>query len=380
MRTIVKTGLAVFSVTMVLVGCNQPDGPIEGTNYKLVDDTCYVVKDSKLVPINCPNAESDTATSAKLDAPAIVPIIVAQSENQIWLADTNAELRMAHPSLNLGDVDFDQNTAQLNGFAADTARRDSLFNKGLDIVRGRDQGAALLLADNVTVNADALGLTALDPTRAAELAGSAGAQFSARGLDWLNINTDSADKGIIAITGNAATPEAQATGFAAAKATIQGLLGGQNVLVLDAVSSAGDGGAALGASFLQLVNSEKTQASCQVALDSAMNGRNISFQTGKADISVVSAQLLDAATGIILLCETFGLEVRGHTDARGGADANQRLSEVRANAVRSYIIDRGGKADKLTAIGMGESDPLINEDNQAAWTANRRTEFVVLAD
>ena len=54
------------------------------------------------------------------------------------------------------------------------------------------------------------------------------------------------------------------------------------------------------------------------------------------------------------------LTLEGHTDSSGGVDYNQRLSQRRADAVVAYLVSRGVAADRLRAIGHGESRPLAS--------------------
>jgi outer membrane protein OmpA-like peptidoglycan-associated protein len=73
------------------------------------------------------------------------------------------------------------------------------------------------------------------------------------------------------------------------------------------------------------------------------------------------------------------IEIGGHTDARGGAAYNRDLSQRRAEAVRTFLIDDGGvSADRLTAVGYGEDRAKVKGRGESAWQANRRVEFVIV--
>ncbi|MEM9036711.1 MAG: OmpA family protein, partial [Actinomycetota bacterium] len=69
------------------------------------------------------------------------------------------------------------------------------------------------------------------------------------------------------------------------------------------------------------------------------------------------------------------ITVVAHTDAVGDEDANLRLSQRRANAVRDYWVDRGVEADRIITDARGESDLLVPTDGPEL--ANRRVEFIV---
>ena len=68
----------------------------------------------------------------------------------------------------------------------------------------------------------------------------------------------------------------------------------------------------------------------------------------------------------------FSLE--GHTDSDGSKSMNQALSERRANAVRDYLIANGISADRLSAAGFGESNPIASNSTGAGKKENRRVE------
>jgi OOP family OmpA-OmpF porin len=69
--------------------------------------------------------------------------------------------------------------------------------------------------------------------------------------------------------------------------------------------------------------------------------------------------------------------VVGHTDSTGPAEYNMGLSERRANTVRSYLVDKGITADKVTAKGMGETQPTASNDTDAGRSQNRRVEVII---
>ena len=107
---------------------------------------------------------------------------------------------------------------------------------------------------------------------------------------------------------------------------------------------------------------------------------NVYFKTGSATILAKSYPVLnDIAGQIIAMCEKSSakVEIQGHTDNVGNADFNRKLSEKRANSVRSYLIKKGVKADVLTAVGYGMDKPIAGNDTEAGRSKNRRVEFVV---
>ena len=76
--------------------------------------------------------------------------------------------------------------------------------------------------------------------------------------------------------------------------------------------------------------------------------------------------------------ELTKIRIEGHTDSRGGADYNRKLSDKRAAAVRDFLIEKGVEAERLESIGYGEDKPLDKRNNAEAWEKNRRVDFFVV--
>jgi outer membrane protein OmpA-like peptidoglycan-associated protein len=72
------------------------------------------------------------------------------------------------------------------------------------------------------------------------------------------------------------------------------------------------------------------------------------------------------------------LELAGHTDSDGDDSSNLTLSQKRADAVLNYLLSKGVDADRLTAVGYGETRPIDTNDTDAGKQNNRRTEFQIL--
>lgn len=102
------------------------------------------------------------------------------------------------------------------------------------------------------------------------------------------------------------------------------------------------------------------------------------FDTNRSTIKTISHPLLDEVTRILLdHPEIQKLRIEGHTDSRGKEAANLTLSSGRAAAVMAYLVKGGVAADRLSAIGLGESRPVDTLETEAAWEKNRRVEFVI---
>ncbi len=113
----------------------------------------------------------------------------------------------------------------------------------------------------------------------------------------------------------------------------------------------------------------------QVAFDG-----KIYFEYDKATIKQESFNLLDEiAEALEANPQITRVRVEGHTDSKGRDSYNLELSQERADAVRSYLIDVGIDAGRLQAVGKGETELLIKPDDTDEKRArNRRVEFDIV--
>jgi OmpA-OmpF porin, OOP family len=70
--------------------------------------------------------------------------------------------------------------------------------------------------------------------------------------------------------------------------------------------------------------------------------------------------------------EKLSLELGGYTDPSGSEEDNLKLSQARAEAVRTALVNAGVKADNITATGYGESDQVCTESTPECMRKNRR--------
>lgn len=106
----------------------------------------------------------------------------------------------------------------------------------------------------------------------------------------------------------------------------------------------------------------------------------IYFDSGKATIKPYSYAILRAVAGILQTHPAIQqLSIEGHTDDRGGRKYNLELSQRRAEAVRTFIIEEGVGKDRLVATGHGKERPASEGRGPDARDANRRVEFLRIA-
>jgi len=108
-----------------------------------------------------------------------------------------------------------------------------------------------------------------------------------------------------------------------------------------------------------------------------VNMPDVLFDTGKADIKASARERLAKVAGILLSYPDIHVEIDGFTDITGSLDLNQRLSEQRAEAVRTYLSSQGVRSDTMTTQGFGPSQPVASNDTAAGRQQNRRVELVV---
>lgn len=104
---------------------------------------------------------------------------------------------------------------------------------------------------------------------------------------------------------------------------------------------------------------------------------NLFFATNKTVILPTSEQAMSDLASFLIQNPSVTIHITGHTDAVGSDEANQILSEGRANAVRADLIKRGVAAERMTAEGKGEREHVADNDTEEGRQLNRRVEFTI---
>lgn len=104
---------------------------------------------------------------------------------------------------------------------------------------------------------------------------------------------------------------------------------------------------------------------------------NLNFDFGKSTIRESSFPTLDKLAQTLIEAKNWKIDIDGHTDDKGSDSFNQKLSQDRANAVKSYLVSKGVTADTITATGYGETKPIVKNDSDANRERNRRVEFKI---
>ena len=101
------------------------------------------------------------------------------------------------------------------------------------------------------------------------------------------------------------------------------------------------------------------------------------FATNKTYILPQSEQSMSDLANFLTENQGVTIHITGHTDAVGTDEANQILSEGRANAVKADLVKRGIAGERITTEGKGEKEPVANNDTEEGRALNRRVEFTI---
>ena len=101
------------------------------------------------------------------------------------------------------------------------------------------------------------------------------------------------------------------------------------------------------------------------------------FEFDSSELSNAATQTLDEASATALAMKPYKIIIRGHTDRAGPEEYNLGLSERRALAVASYMIDHGAGRFAIDVEGLGESEPIAKTSDNVRDGRNRRVEVTL---
>ena len=104
------------------------------------------------------------------------------------------------------------------------------------------------------------------------------------------------------------------------------------------------------------------------------------FGYDRADLNTGAQANLDKLVNVLNKYPDTDIQIIGHTDSKGTDEYNRGLSERRANAVVTYLRTHNIASTRLSAKGMGESDPIAGNETEDDRALNRRVEFVITAN
>jgi len=103
------------------------------------------------------------------------------------------------------------------------------------------------------------------------------------------------------------------------------------------------------------------------------------FDPGKADLKAKAGEEFEKIANFVQHFSPAKLVIEGHTDADGERDANERLSKMRANVVRGFLVGEYDfiSPNMIEALGYGEDRPIVNNNTPENKALNRRIEVIV---
>lgn len=101
----------------------------------------------------------------------------------------------------------------------------------------------------------------------------------------------------------------------------------------------------------------------------------IEFEFASSKLKLTSHDELDEIAEILKEWKNYNIKIEGHTDSVGSEESNQVLSQKRAESAAAYLISKGIAAERIEAIGHGETKPTATNDTPEGRQANRRVEF-----
>jgi outer membrane protein OmpA-like peptidoglycan-associated protein len=129
------------------------------------------------------------------------------------------------------------------------------------------------------------------------------------------------------------------------------------------------------------VNKPKTSADIEKKLLSRQKvsfEATLLFETDQYVLQQSAFEHLDQLVAALQTQTDIRIEISGHTDDTGSIEYNATLSERRAAAVQSYLVQRGIAIGRLVAKGYGEQQPLVPNNTVEGRSANRRVECISL--
>ena len=108
---------------------------------------------------------------------------------------------------------------------------------------------------------------------------------------------------------------------------------------------------------------------CKVAI------YGVYFDFDKATLRADAEPALAAILKLVNDYPDLKIELAGHTDNAGAREHNIKLSEARMNAIRGWLVGKGVNAERLTAKGYADAQPVEPNDSAAGRARNRRVEL-----
>lgn len=107
----------------------------------------------------------------------------------------------------------------------------------------------------------------------------------------------------------------------------------------------------------------------------SIDTKKLLFQSSRDVLTKDSQAVLANIANLFSQYPQVSIEIGGHTDASGDSGSNLKLSQLRANTVRKFLVDQGISEARLSAYGLGDGVPIADNSTPAGRRLNRRIEF-----
>jgi outer membrane protein OmpA-like peptidoglycan-associated protein len=104
----------------------------------------------------------------------------------------------------------------------------------------------------------------------------------------------------------------------------------------------------------------------------------ITFDFGQASVKPQFYGVLGGLANTLNQYPETRIQIAGHTDNVGSDASNLQLSQQRANGVRTYLASTGVAAQRMQAVGYGESRPIADNSSESGRAQNRRVEITLI--
>ncbi|MGD1959680.1 MAG: OmpA family protein [Fulvivirga sp.] len=125
---------------------------------------------------------------------------------------------------------------------------------------------------------------------------------------------------------------------------------------------------------------QKDFALQEIEVGARVNLDNVLFEQSKSIIIPSSYEQLNLVVALLRENPSIKIRLEGHTDNRGDAKQNLKLSKERVEAVKTYLVKRGVAKKRVSGKGFGGSKPIADNSKLETRKLNRRVEFIILKD
>lgn len=249
-------------------------------------------------------------------------------------------------------LDWDGQVATVSGLALDENTRSDAFIAAKSAFEADPVAGVLVqrVVNNMNVR---------DP--AAAIAVRLSNELASDGYSWLRVEMTGR---VATLIGTAPTRDMKELAYRAGRNLVESdLSAGEMInIVVDAISIRGNG-QPVGTPLIGM-SSDPTASECEAAYAAIMEANEVTFFAGESIIANESARLLDAVTGVSLICEAFPVEISGYVPSDTNSELALDLSQRRASAVKDYLMAYGADPEQLTARGYGLPDLDAGEETR----------------